>query len=174
VTQTTPISGSANMTRRCVRLRRGGEPVARELAPGVFTAVFTRLAAKTAATGAAALTSIALAIEREAKLNLGRSTHEFGTPTPASAGGPPALISGNLRRAVTHSRPTLAATGAEVKVGLAVGFYPPYGKGKRTPANKYGYYLETVWNYPFLHPAFRKVTTGGDVGRYVAAEWRRS
>jgi hypothetical protein len=157
--------------------------VATELRPRVFEALFTRLAARSAAAGAAALTSLALAIEREAKLNLGKSSHRYGTRSPASVGGPPALISGTLRRSVTHSKPVVTEIGAEVRVGLAVGFYPPYGKGRKTPANKYGYYLETgqlhrgrqhgpSGAYPFLHPAFRKVVAGGDVGRFVAAGWR--
>lgn len=146
-----------------------------ELRPGVFEALFTRLTARTAAAGAAALTSLALAVEREAKANLGRSSHPYGTRTPATPGGPPSLISGTLRRSVTHTRPTVTAAGAEVRVGVAAGFYPRYGRGKRTSSSRYGLYLETGLRggqtYPFLRPAFRKVAASGDVGRFVAAEW---
>jgi hypothetical protein len=108
-----------------------------------------------------ALTTTALAIEREAKLNVGKGgTHKYGTRTPASAGGPPALISGTLRRAITHSPVVPMVGGFETRVGVASGVYPPYGK-TRTPGSRYGWYLETgVRNgarYPFLTPAFRLV-----------------
>jgi hypothetical protein len=153
--------------------------MAGELRPGVFEAIFTKLAAKTAASGAAALTSLALAIEREAKQSLAQHTHTYGTRTSASSGGPPALVSGTLRRSITHTRPATSAAGVEVRVGVGAGFYPPYpATGTRTSSSKYGYYLETGLRngvkYPFLHPAFRKVVDSGDVGRFVAAEWRRS
>jgi hypothetical protein len=149
----------------------------RPLEPGVFTATFTRLAARSQVTGAAAMTSLALAIERQAKLDLGRSSHPRGTKTTASRGGPPALVSGTLRRAVTHSRPAVTAAGVEVRVGVAAGVYPPYPKrGTRTPASKYGLYLETG-HYPWLVPAFHKVTGAGGVAqiaRYFRDDWVRS
>ncbi len=161
--------------------------MAGELHPDTFTAVFARLSVKSAATGAAAMTSLALAVERRAKDNLGRVSHPYGTPTPAAAGGPPAKVSGTLRRSVGHSTPVITTAGAEVKVGLKTGLYPTYprtgdrrrhGAGIRTPSSKYGYFLETGLRngakYPFLKPAFRQVVAAGDVGRYVAAAWRET
>jgi hypothetical protein len=37
-------------------------------------------------------------IERNVKMYLRTFTHPFGTPTPSPRGGPPALVSGHLRR----------------------------------------------------------------------------
>lgn len=135
--------------------------MARELRPGVFTEIFAKVAAETEAKTKRALTATGLAIEREAKLNVGRGgTHKYGTPTPASPGGPPALISGTLRRSVTHTPVTRGSGGWSMKIGTAVGVYPPYGKGKRTASSRYGYFLETgVRNgamYPWLLPAANK------------------
>lgn len=151
--------------------------MATEFAPGVFTALFDRLAISARATGAAALTHLALAIERQAKQDLALTRHKRGTKTPASRGGPPAVVSGTLRRSVTHTRPTPWDLGFEIRVGLASGFYPPYPKkGTRTQSSKYGYYLETVHDYPFLEPAYRKVVASGitaQLGRIVAEGWMK-
>jgi hypothetical protein len=150
--------------------------VTHELVPGIMTATFGRLARKSRATGAAAITSLALAVERRAKEDLAKTTHRRGTPSPAHKGGPPALVSGTLRRAVTHTRAKPTATGWEIRVGVAAGFYPPYPrKGKKTEAAKYGRYLEEVWDYPWLVPAFEAVTSSGsgNIGRFFAADWRR-
>lgn len=148
----------------------------RQLEPGVFTAIFAKQAARSKATGAAAMTSLALAIERQAKQDLAKNSHQRGTTTTASRGGPPALVSGTLRRSVTHSRPTVTATGVEVRVGVATGFYPPYPKkGKRTASSKYGLYLERG-HYPWLVPAFHKVTGAGglaQIARYFRDDWAR-
>lgn len=146
-----------------------------EMTAGTFTAIFNRLSMKTQASGAAALTQIALAVERQTKLDLAQKTHQYGTKTPAARGGPPALVSGTLRRSVTHTRPSTHTFGWEVRVGLATGFYPPYPKkGRRTMSSKYGYYLERVHGFTFLEPAFRHVIAAGaaaTVGRMMAAEW---
>ena len=154
--------------------------MATELAPGAFTAIFERLAVKGRATGVAALTSLALSIEREAKANLALHTHKYGTRTTARPGGPPALVSGTLRRAVTHTRPVRTPLGWEVRVGVARGFYPPYPRnGKRVQAGTYGLILEKTGlrngtTYPFLHPAFVKIVHGGgatQLGKLIAADW---
>lgn len=42
--------------------------------------------------------------ERGIKLQLSRSSHSRGTPTPASPGSPPSLVSGRLRGSVTQTR----------------------------------------------------------------------
>jgi hypothetical protein len=153
--------------------------MATEIRPGVFGALFGRLAAKSEAAGPMMLTPLALAIERQAKLNLGQSSHPYGTPTPAFAGGPPAMISGTGRRSITHTRPTPTGGGWESRVGVATGFYPPYGRGKRTPSSKYLYYLETGNTrngaaYPFLIPAFDTVvhsTSSAAIARWIAIDW---
>jgi hypothetical protein len=152
--------------------------VSHELVPGVMTATFGRLAAKARATGAAAITSLALAVERRAKEDLSKNTHPYKPwgGTTAHKGGPPALVSGTLRRAVTHTKATPTATGWEIRVGVAAGFYPPYPKrGRKTEAAKYGRYLEEDLDYPWLVPAFEAVVSSGsgNIGRFFAADWRR-
>jgi hypothetical protein len=134
--------------------------VARELVPGVFTAMFTRAAAEAVAKLGVALLPVALAIETEAKNNASQGSHAYGTPTPASPGGGPARISGTLVRSITHTepRPTLTG-GVEIRVGPAGGLYSPHNR--HTPSSRYGLYLETGLRngsvYPFLGPAFHKV-----------------
>jgi hypothetical protein len=136
--------------------------VAHELRPGEFTKLFAEVGVIAEVNTREALTAAALAIEREAKLSLSRSgTHKRGTPTPASPGGPPALISGTLRRSVTHTPVRRAGIGIwETKVGLAAGFFPPYGKN-RTPSSKYGEALEKGLRngatFPWLLPAYKVV-----------------
>lgn len=131
-----------------------------ELKPGAFTAVFAALATQAEAKGPRALTMLANVIEKQAKINASAGAHRYGTPTPARPGTGPAVISGNLRRSITHSPVALVGPSVwETRVGTAVGFYPGYGGKSRTPANKYGYYLEHGLRggatYPFLGPAFR-------------------
>jgi hypothetical protein len=152
--------------------------VTKELVPGIMTATFGKLAAKSRATGAAAITSLALAVERRAKEDLAKNTHPYKPwgGTTASQGGPPALVSGTLRRSVTHSRAEATATGWEIRVGVAAGFYPPYPKnGRKTPSSEYGRYLEEDLGYPWLVPAFEAVTSSGagQIGRFFAADWHR-
>lgn len=137
-----------------------------QVKPGVWQAVFKAIDAQAKPKGRLALEPLALAIEKQAKINASAGSHKYGTPTPAHPGTGPAVISGNLRRSITHSPITQIAPGHwQTKVGTAVGFYPSYGGARRTPANKYGYYLEHGLRggekYPFLVPAFRHVTTVG-------------
>lgn len=56
------------------------------------------------ATAAATAKALHL-IERRAKQKLGQKSHRRGTPTPSGPGEPPALITGNLRRAITVTGP---------------------------------------------------------------------
>jgi hypothetical protein len=126
-----------------------------ELHPGTFTAVFARVAAQGEMKGRIAIEPLALAIERQAKINASSGSHKLRTPTPARPGSGPAVISGTLRRSITHSAVVRTATGWETRVGTGVGFTPPYGK---TPASRYGLALETGLRngatYPFLSTAF--------------------
>lgn len=133
--------------------------MATELRPGVMTAVFSRLAVEGNTRSRVALEPLALLIEKQAKINASSGSHQYGTPTPASPGTGPAIISSTLRRSITHSPITAIAGGWETRVGTGIGSYPPYGGPNRQPANKYGYFLETGLRngatYPFLLPAFR-------------------
>ena len=125
-----------------------------ELRPGVFLRLFTEIDREAQLKARRALTGIALAVERQAKINASNGAHKRNTPTPARPGAGPAVISGTLRRSITHSPVIYTGRGWETKVGTGVGFTPPYG---RTPSSKYGLYLETGLKngavYPFLGPA---------------------
>jgi hypothetical protein len=135
--------------------------VARELAPGVFTRLFTQAGATVIVKIPLALAPVALAIETEAKRNASQGSHAYGTPTPARPGAGPARISGTLVRSITHSNPTVGiAGGVSIRVGPEGGLYSPHNR--RTPSSRYGYYLEKGMlrngnAYPFLGPAFHKV-----------------
>lgn len=126
-----------------------------ELRPGLFTELFAEINRDAQVKARRLLTQLALAIERQAKVNASSGAHKRGTPTPAQPGSGPAVISGTLRRSLTHSPIIFTGGGWETKVGTATGFTPPYG---RTPSNQYGLYLETGLRngstYPFLKPAF--------------------
>lgn len=132
-----------------------------ELVPGVMRDLFARLAGQADAAGAAVLEPLAVAIERQAKINASVGQHRYGTKTPARPGAGPARISGTLVQSITYSHPERTAGGWECKVGTADGLYPPYNH--RTPANRYGYYLEVSGagrsrvKYPFLKPAAETV-----------------
>jgi hypothetical protein len=135
--------------------------MATELRPGVMTAVFARLAVEGNRRTRLALEPLALAVEKQAKINASSGSHLYGTPTPARPGAGPAIISGTLRRAITHSPITAILDGWETRVGTGIGAFPPYGAPPRKPANKYGFWLETGLRngatYPFLEPAFKFV-----------------
>lgn len=126
-----------------------------ELRPGLFTELFAEINRDAQVKSRTFLTRLALAVERQAKVNASSGSHRRNTPTPASPGSGPAVISGTLRRSLTHSPIVFTGGGWETKVGTGVGMTPPYG---RTPSSKYGFYLETGLKngatYPFLKPAF--------------------
>lgn len=128
-----------------------------ELRPGVFTRLFTEINAAQEIKTRRVLTAIALVAERQAKINASSGAHKRGTPTPARPGSGPAVVSGTLRRSITHAPAMKSASGWEIKLGPGVGFTPPYGK---TPASEYGEILEKTGlrngaTYPFLIPAAR-------------------
>jgi hypothetical protein len=121
----------------------------------MFTRLFAEINRDAQVKSRAVITRLAQSIERQAKVNASSGSHKRGTPTPAQAGSGPAVISGTLRRSLTHSPIVFTGGGWETKVGTAAGISPPYG---RTPASLYGLYLETGLKngatYPFLKPAF--------------------
>jgi hypothetical protein len=132
-----------------------------EATPEVWTAIFAKLAVEGDNRTRIALGPIAQAIEKQAKINASSGTHLYGTPTPAWPDSGPAIISGTLRRSITHSPIRAGFGGWMTEVGTGIGLYPTYGRGL-VPANKYGYYLEIAGlrngaKYPFLIPAFHFV-----------------
>lgn len=160
--------------------------MATELRPGVFTEIFAKLAVEATMRARKATVQMALATERQAKVNVSTGAHAYGTRTPATEGAGPAVISGTLRRSITHM-PVFAVTGGWMSlVGPAPGFYPKYPAPKhhraaspkpRADSAKYGYYLETgVYGhvYPWLKPALRvvEITAGPVILREVfGAPW---
>lgn len=148
-----------------------------ELRPGEFTAIFAKLSAEGVVRGRLALEPLANAVEKQARINASSGRHDRGTPTLARPGSGPAVISGTLRRSITHSPIVQVGTGWETRVGTGVGQTPPYG---RTPANKYGLYLETGLKngavYPFLGPAFHfavKIAAPSIYTKAYGAGWTR-
>ncbi|MCW2900926.1 MAG: hypothetical protein JWO67_3191 [Streptosporangiaceae bacterium] len=130
------------------------------LAPGVFTAIAARLSVELEARAIVSLNGVGLLVEDRAIQSISARSHAYRTPTPASRGGPPAMVSGTLAGSITHD-----LTGLSMRVGTAAGRFPPYGKG-RTPSSLYGLYLEKLGaginhiTYPFLKPAFEAVRPG--------------
>jgi hypothetical protein len=144
-----------------------------EARPGVWSGVFRAIEKQAQGKGQQMLTTLAVALEKQAKINASVGSHKYGTPTPARPGTGPAVISGNLRRSITHEKVAELGPGHwRTRVGTGVGFYPSYGGRHRTPANKYGYYLEHALRngvtYPFLGPAFRHVTGVGAIALFRA------
>jgi hypothetical protein len=126
-----------------------------ELRPGIFAMGFARLDAEGQIRGRLGLEDLAKAVEKQAKINASNGRHKRGTPTPAQPGEGPARISGTLRNSIDHSPIAKDATGWFTRVGPRTGQFPDYSG--RTPADQYGYYLETGLKngarYPFLKPA---------------------
>jgi hypothetical protein len=132
--------------------------VATELRPGVFAKLVGELDAEAKIRAQKGLTSLALVVEKQAKINARVGSHKYRTPTPARPGTGPAVISGTLRRSITHTPVVMEAGALTTRVGMGAGFFPPYGSS-RTPSSKYALYLETGLRngttYPFLRPAFK-------------------
>ena len=84
------------------------------------------------------IAAVAAAGDRQATLNVSNGSHKKGTPTPATKGQGPAVISGNLRRNVGHTRVHRVGTTLIAKIGVARG--APYGK-----------HVEKL-GYPFMRP----------------------
>lgn len=150
-----------------------------ELRPGIFTAGFAKLATEGDARTRLALEPLALAVERQARINASNGRHAYGTKTPARPGEGPAVISGTLKRSVGHTPIEKGFDGWSTKVGPRLGFTPPYGRSP-TPADRYGYYLETGLRngatYPWLKPAAEfacKISAVTIYNKLYGAAWGR-
>jgi hypothetical protein len=147
-----------------------------EWRPGVLGGLLKEIEAAGRANQRKGLLLIANAIEAKAKAELGKTSHSFGTPSPASKGQAPALVTGTGRRSMGHQyMPSTAEI--TVRVGTLAGVFPPANlsrtnKGGRsraasgttssrgkTPSSKYLWYQETVphFDHPFLVPSFKAV-----------------
>lgn len=151
--------------------------MASELKPGVFTKIMADLRIQGEVKVPPLLTTVALLIEKQAKINASSGSHQRGTHTPARPGSGPAVISGTLRRSITHSPPHPIGAGHwECKVGTGVGFYAPHS---HTASSRYGLYLETGLRngstYPFLRPAYEFVLRSVPaicVARFGPGTWK--
>lgn len=112
-----------------------------------FEAMLAALDAISTRVGAATPTALARAghhVEGLVKLELSRTSHKRGTPTPSAPGSPPSLVTGTLRRSIQVEGPqrTGAASWA-VRVGPTVVYGPIQerggvaGRGARLPARPY-------------------------------------
>jgi hypothetical protein len=158
--------------------------------PGSLTGVLARAKALGLLRSAEALTATALVIERRAKELLNQQVHQYGTHTPASPGGPPAKISGQLQRSVTHVT-TKVADDIVIRIGPADTPRVPYQRIKanaRTSGHRrvrarsatngqVGKYLETGLKggqrYPWLLPAFKEgiATVAGVYRTSFSQKW---
>lgn len=147
-----------------------------EWRPGVLAGLLAETTAAGKAGQRRGLLLIAAAIEAKAKAELAKTSHRYGTPSPAPRGGPPSLISGTGRRSITHQEISTAIE-TILKVGTAAGVFPPKrGNAKTTtPSSKYLYYQEkghpphtsVPFNHPFLMPSYKAVV--GEIG--VSTWW---
>lgn len=90
------------------------------------------------------VTEGAHAIERQAKINASSGRHQAGTPTPATPGSGPAIISGTLRRSIHVEGPQRLGLGS---FSAMVG-----------PSVIYGRRVELEYDYPYLGPAVKFVS----------------
>ena len=129
-----------------------------ELTPGAFTAVFARASVLAQQRSRTGLEATAAAVAHQAQINASVGTHAYRTPTPASPGTGPAIISKTLVNSIAFSAPMPNGLGWQSRIGPRSGMYPAYaGRRQKTPSSKYGGYLETNLRngvtYPWLRPA---------------------
>ena len=140
-----------------------------EWRPGILEGLLKEIEVVGQANLKAGLLKIAAAIEAKAKDELGKTSHVYGTPSPAPSGGPPSLISGTGRRSIGHQ---YLHEGIEtiVRVGTVAGVFPPKREGKKA-SSKYLKYQETLpeFNHPFLKPSFLSVVQTEGVATWMAA-----
>ena len=141
-----------------------------EWRPGVLEGLLADIEKAGQANLRAGLLKIAAAIEAKAKAELTRSSHPYGTPTPAGRGQPPALVSGTGRRSIGHE---YVRQGIEtvMKVGTHANVFPPRHGKTDTPSSKYLWYQEKLdrFNHPFLLPSYHHVVSTQGVTSWLEA-----
>jgi hypothetical protein len=95
-----------------------------------------------------ALGEVALGLEREAKImSQSGGSHKAGTPTPATPGGPPAAITGNLTRSIAATPVVAGVGGWQTSVGAGMIY---------ARALEFGNPLWTSGvRYPYMAPALK-------------------
>lgn len=157
-----------------------------EWRPGILEGLLAEIGTTGQESLRAGLYKIAAAIETKAKAELSKTSHPYGTPSPAPAGGPPSLVTGTGRRSITHE---YVREGIEtiMKVGTAANVYRPAqlarvgnrsraaagSRGTETgkPSSKYLWYQEKLseFDHPFLVPSFIQVVSTDGVAIWMAA-----
>jgi hypothetical protein len=108
------------------------------------------------AAAAGALGYVALGLEREVKENwvAGGGSHKRGTKTPATPGGPPAAITGDLGRSIAATPAVKGFNGYEATVGAGMVYaralelgHPRWASGVR---------------YPYMEPALKAFTPSAE------------
>lgn len=134
-----------------------------ELLPGMWTQGLAKLAEQGPMRARELLETLAETLVEHARGTVSNGQHAYGTPTPARPGSGPAMISETLKESIDHSEPVPSALGWSLKVGPKPNCYPEYNS--RTPADRYGYYLETGLRngtaYPWLKPAADALEAAG-------------
>lgn len=137
-----------------------------------------------------AIRNVALRVEAEMKARVREGgAHQYGTKTPATPGGGPAVISGQLARSITHQRvpggyrigpADIPHTGYSTRRRV-ISAGPRGGKRKggfgskgNATAGQIGEWLENGGRYgvayPFVEPAKNAVV--GEIEAMIAAEFR--
>lgn len=112
--------------------------MATELTPGVLAKIVAKVQQGGDEGAKAGLVAIAQAIETRAKMNANSGSHRKGEPHVPGTGPGPNVVTGNLRRSITHQPPEQDGSGWFVRIGVA-------------STASYGQYVEKL--YPFLEPA---------------------
>ncbi|MHB8511488.1 MAG: HK97-gp10 family putative phage morphogenesis protein [Actinomycetota bacterium] len=129
-----------------------------------FKGAVDRMAVVVNAATRAAVIEAAVLVETKAKQNANTGSHRKGEPTNATPGSGPNVVTGNLRRSITHSPPVaVGGWGHAITVGVAQ--TAPYGE-----------YLEhglrNGTTYPFFEPAVREVTP--QLAEIYSRAWARA
>jgi phage gpG-like protein len=114
----------------------------------------------------AAVTAMSLTALKATQLELTRTSHPAGTPTPSRPGDPPSLVTGTLRRSIVATPAIsagparyLATVGGTVIYARIQELGGTAGRGSVLPAR------------PYLRPATEKLASSGTLTAVAAKAW---
>lgn len=116
---------------------------------------------KMEAAGFAAMTLMALEVERTAKMTI-KGSHKKGTPTPSTPGNPPTNITGTLRRSIVAKTTRKGFAKYEAQIGPTV----IYGRAVELGHPRWASGI----NYPFMAAA-AKILEGNN---RLETIWKKS
>lgn len=129
------------------------------------------IAARIAAVTPAAIETGQALVEGEARAALSRYSHQPRTPTPAPAGGPPALVTGRLRSSFEIAGPT--SEGASVWVAV-LGPTAPYARVQELGGATGRGHAVQLPPRPYLEPAARSVLESGRLVEVFVSAWTKA